>query len=43
LYQDAVHLCREKVDPSKWEKATFWVFDAPELASKTFEVREENG
>jgi hypothetical protein len=26
------------IDEEKWKKAVFWVFDAPEIANKPFEV-----
>ena len=38
LYQDAVQLCRNKEDSSKWGKAKFWVFDAPGMVSQPYEV-----
>jgi hypothetical protein len=38
LYQDAVSLCQKNSDEEKWKKAIFWVFDAPNLANKNFEV-----
>ena len=37
LYQDAVNLCKTQSE-KKWEKAIFWVFDAPGMANKPFEV-----
>ena len=37
LFQDAVALCR-KIDQEKWKKATFWVFDAPGIPNRPFEV-----
>jgi hypothetical protein len=37
LYQDAIQLCITN-DEDKWKKAIFWVFDAPEMADKPFEV-----
>jgi hypothetical protein len=37
LYQDAVNLCRT-MDEEKWKKVIFWVFDAPGMANKPFEV-----
>jgi uncharacterized protein YhbP (UPF0306 family) len=36
-YHDAINLCKTQ-DESKWKKAFFWVFDAPDIASKPLEV-----
>ena len=41
LYQDAVNLCKSS-NEEKWNKATFWVFDIPELGTKPLEVRKIN-
>jgi hypothetical protein len=35
--QEPVQLCRT-LDPYKWKKAIFWVFDAPEIAHQPYEV-----
>jgi hypothetical protein len=40
LYQEAVHLCNS-LDEENWKKATFWVFDSPNIG-KTFEERIEH-
>jgi uncharacterized protein YhbP (UPF0306 family) len=37
LFQEAVTLCG-KYEEKKWRKAVFWVFDAPNLADKPYEV-----
>jgi hypothetical protein len=36
LYQEAVTI--KKNDEATWNKAVFWVFDAPDIAHKPFEV-----
>jgi ATP-dependent DNA ligase len=38
LYQDSVQLS-QSTDEQKWKKAIFWVFDAPEIGDKPYEVR----
>ena len=38
LYQEAVGLERSN-DKERWTKATFWVFDAPDIANKPYEER----
>ena len=40
LYQDAVNLSVTQ-SAEKWEKAIFWVFDAPSIGDKPFEERIE--
>lgn len=37
LYQDPVLLCKT-TDMDKWKNAIYWVFDAPDIANKQFEV-----
>jgi hypothetical protein len=37
LYQEPVSLCSAK-NSEKWQKATFWIFDAPHF-EKPYEVR----
>jgi hypothetical protein len=40
LYQDAVFLCvKGSNDAEKWKKAVFWVFDAPDIVDKPYEVK----
>jgi len=39
LYQDATSLCIKGADPEKWNRAIYWVFDAPSLNSKSYEER----
>jgi hypothetical protein len=39
LYQDAVNLCRAGEDEEKWQRAIYWVFDAPGL-DMVFEVTQ---
>jgi hypothetical protein len=41
LYQDAVNLSTS-ADEGKWKKAIFWIFDAPGIGEKKFEVEEKN-
>ncbi len=38
LYQEAVSLLKLKHEEKKWEKAVYWVFDAPGIPEKPFEV-----
>ena len=39
LYQEAVTLgMRSKPNDEKWQKAVFWVFDAPNMIDKTYQV-----
>jgi hypothetical protein len=33
-----VNLCKTLVDEEKWNKAVFWVFDAPDMANAPYEV-----
>ena len=40
MYQDAVSVAT-KNDNEKWNKAVFWVFDAPGLGNKPFEVSKK--
>ncbi len=37
LHQDAVAVVMSR-DEEKWKKATFWVFDAPDMPFQPFEV-----
>ena len=37
LYQGAVNLARTD-DENRWNKAVFWVFDAPDIGNKPYEV-----
>ena len=37
LYHEAINLTSTN-DEEKWKKATFWVFDSPQLTAKTLEV-----
>lgn len=37
LHQAPVQLCNT-LDEQRWRDAKFWVFDAPSLADKSFEV-----
>jgi DNA ligase-1 len=38
LHQEAVSICLKTADSEKWNKAIFWVFDAPDKANFSFEV-----
>jgi hypothetical protein len=37
LFQEAITL-GSTTDDEKWKKAVFWVFDAPSIADKPYEV-----
>ena len=37
LYQEAVNLAKSK-NEEKWNKAIYWIFDAPQLLGKPIEV-----
>jgi uncharacterized protein YhbP (UPF0306 family) len=39
LHQEAVSLCVRGGDEERWKKAVFWVFDAPEIGHKPYEVQ----
>ena len=38
LYQEAVALSQGNISEEKWQKAIFWVFDAPSQAKDPYEV-----
>jgi hypothetical protein len=37
LFQEAINLCNSN-EEAKWKKAVFWVFDAPDMVDKPYEV-----